>query len=61
MTLLSGIASLVSVLETLVSVFGKWLALLLPIAAAFIVACPAQQRLRLAMGICVLLCSSMVI
>ena len=43
-TLLSGLASVVSIFESLVEIFGRWLTLVLPVAAIGLAACPPPQR-----------------
>ena len=56
-TLLSGLASLVSVFESLISIFGRWLVVVMPVAAVGLATCPPQQRRKLAIALCMLLCS----
>ena len=58
-TLLSGLASLVSIFESLVSIFGRWLPMVLPVAAVGLVTCPPQQRRKLAIALAMLLCSGL--
>lgn len=59
-TLLSGLASLVSVFESFISIFGRWLAVVVPVAAVGIATCPPQQRRTLAIALGMLLCSGLV-
>ena len=56
-TLLSGVASLVSIAESLVEILGRGLVIAVPAAAVGLYACPPQQRRYLAMLAAVLLCS----
>ena len=60
-TLLSALASLVSIAESLLEIFGGWLMLALPAAALALVACPPQQRRAVAMVAAVVLCSGWMI
>jgi curved DNA-binding protein CbpA len=58
-TLLSGLASLVSVFESLISIFGRWLTVVIPVAAVGVATCPPQQRRKLAIALAMLLCSGL--
>lgn len=58
-TLLSGLASLVSVFESLISIFGRWLTVVLPVAAVGVATCPPQQRRKLAIALAMLLFSGL--
>ena len=56
-TLLSALASLVSVAEAVVSMLGTWVVAVLPLAAMGVYACPPHQRRSLSMLALVVLCS----
>ena len=56
-TLLSALASVVSIAESLVTILGRWLVVALPAAAAGLFVCPPHQRRSLAMVAAVVLCS----
>ena len=56
-TLLSALASLVSIAESLYALLGSWLTLAVPAAALGLLACPPQRRKHLGMLLCIVLCS----
>lgn len=60
-TALSALASLVSVLESLAGILGKYTLIALPAAGCAIVTCPPQQRRHLGALALVLLCSGWLI
>ena len=55
--LLSALASLVSIAESLIEILGRGLVIAIPAAAVCIYACPPQQRRHLAVIGALLLCS----
>ena len=58
MTLLSALASLVSIFESIYAILGKWLMVALPVTALGFAACPPQQRRAFAMVAAVTLFSA---
>lgn len=58
-TLLSGLASLVSFLETVTTLLGGWMVAVVPLMAMGLYACPPDQRRNLGLLAAVLLCSGL--